>query len=98
MDTAIKYELSADLEVRVVTAPYFLATKIEAFLGRGKGDYLWSHDLEDLIFVIDGRSAMIQRPVGRSRGPALVFALGGSDAVTHFRVRKLLNPLDQRFF
>jgi predicted nucleotidyltransferase len=59
MDTAIKYELSPDLEVRVVTAPYFLATKIEAFLGRGKGDYLWSHDLEDLIFVIDGRSAIV---------------------------------------
>jgi hypothetical protein len=38
-----------------VTAPYFCATKIEAFRGRGQGDYLYSHDLEDLISVVDGR-------------------------------------------
>jgi hypothetical protein len=43
------------LSIRVVTAPNFLATKLEAFDGRGKGDYQASHDLEDLIAVIDGR-------------------------------------------
>ena len=43
-----------------MTAPYFLATKIEAFKGRGRGDFLASHDLEDLIFVIDGRSAIVE--------------------------------------
>jgi hypothetical protein len=42
-------------EIRLVTAPYFLATKLEAFHGRGKGDYRMSHDLEDIITVIDGR-------------------------------------------
>jgi hypothetical protein len=36
------------------------ATKIEAFRGRGRGDFLASHDLEDLIFVIDGRSAIVE--------------------------------------
>lgn len=54
------YRLLWDLEIRVVTAPYFLATKIEAFKGRGRGGFLASHDLEDLIFVIDGRSAIIE--------------------------------------
>jgi hypothetical protein len=48
------------LEIRVVTAPYFLATKVEAFRGRGDGDFLASHDLEDLIFVIDGRSMIVE--------------------------------------
>jgi hypothetical protein len=48
------------LEIRVVTAPYFLATKIEAFKGRGRGDFLASHDLEDLIYVIDGRSTIVE--------------------------------------
>jgi hypothetical protein len=60
MDAAIKHELLPDLEVRVVTAPYFLATKMEAFLGRGKGDFFASHDLEDLIFIIDGRSTIVE--------------------------------------
>ena len=41
--------------IRAITAPYFLGTKIEAFRGRGKDDYLASHDLEDFIAVIDGR-------------------------------------------
>jgi hypothetical protein len=45
--------------IRVVTAPYFLATKLEAFYGRGGQDYRASHDLEDIIAVIDGRSELV---------------------------------------
>lgn len=41
--------------LRVITAPYFLATKIEAFHGRGHGDYLGSRDIEDIIALVDGR-------------------------------------------
>jgi hypothetical protein len=59
MEHAQRYELEADLQIRLVTAPYFCATKIEAFRGRGKGDYLSSHDLEDLITVVDGRPELV---------------------------------------
>lgn len=41
--------------IKIITAPYFLATKLEAFRDRGKEDFLVSHDLEDIISVIDGR-------------------------------------------
>src|SRR5882757_1778971 len=34
METATTHQLFPDLKIRVVTAPYFLATKIEAFKGR----------------------------------------------------------------
>jgi hypothetical protein len=37
----------------------FLATKLEAFRGRGGGDLLASHDLEDIITVIDGRHELL---------------------------------------
>ena len=47
------------LELRVVTAPYFLATKIDAFKGRGREDYHASKDLEDIITVIDGRPTLL---------------------------------------
>ena len=60
MEAATPHRLSRDLEIRVVTAPYFLATKIEAFRGRGRGDFLASHDLEDLVFVVDGRSTIVE--------------------------------------
>jgi len=46
-------------EIKVVTAPYFLATKVEAFHGRGNNDYMGSHDLEDIITVLDGRSEVV---------------------------------------
>src|SRR5208283_2177257 len=42
-------------EIRVITAPYFLATKMEAFHGRGQNDFRMSHDLEDIVTVVDGR-------------------------------------------
>ena len=42
-------------EIRLITSPYFLATKIEAFHGRGNGDYRASHDMEDIITIVDGR-------------------------------------------
>jgi len=32
-----------------------LATKLEAFRGRGKGDHLLSRDLEDVVTLIDGK-------------------------------------------
>jgi predicted nucleotidyltransferase len=60
MESATIHRLPGELEIRVVTAPHFLATKIEAFKGRGQGDFLTSHDLEDLIFVIDGRSTIVE--------------------------------------
>jgi hypothetical protein len=46
-----------EFEIRVITAPYFLATKLEAFHGRGKNNFR-SHDLEDVVTVIDGRSEL----------------------------------------
>ena len=42
-----------------ITAPFFVASKLEAFTSRGGGDYRMSHDLEDLIAVIDGRESII---------------------------------------
>ncbi len=59
LDSAISHRLTAALEIRIVTAPFFLATKVEAFKGRGKRDFLGSRDLEDLVSVVDGRPALV---------------------------------------
>jgi hypothetical protein len=55
VENAIDFDILPERKIKVISAPYFCATKIEAFEGRGNGDYLSSHDLEDLITVIDGR-------------------------------------------
>jgi predicted nucleotidyltransferase len=48
------------LEIRIITAPYFLATKLEAVHGRGRNDFRLSHDLEDIVTVIDGRAELAE--------------------------------------
>ena len=48
------------LQLRVVTTPYFIGTKLEAFHGRGRGDFYASGDLEDIITVLDGRPTVVE--------------------------------------
>ena len=58
--TSVTIELEPNLEIKIVTAPYFLGTKLEAFFGRGRGDYLASQDMEDIINLINGRAEVIE--------------------------------------
>ena len=44
---------------KLISAPYFLGTKLEAFYGRGEGDYSASYDMEDIILLIDGRPEIV---------------------------------------
>jgi hypothetical protein len=57
--TAESVQLPSGQTIRLVTPPLFLATKLEAFRGRGGGDFLTSHDLEDIITLIDGRHELL---------------------------------------
>ncbi|MCK4869845.1 MAG: hypothetical protein KAS93_01920 [Gammaproteobacteria bacterium] len=57
---AVIQRLENGISIKSVTAPYFLATKLEAFKQRGKNDFLLSHDFEDIIAVIDGRAEIAQ--------------------------------------
>lgn len=60
LETAEWVTLSSGRRIRLITAPVFLATKLEAFHGRGRGDFLFSHDLGDLLAVVDGRDALLE--------------------------------------
>ena len=59
LKTATNHDFSENFSIRLVSPPYFLATKLEAYKGRGKGDTLASHDIEDLLMLIDGRDSLI---------------------------------------
>lgn len=47
--------------VRLVCAVAFVATKLEAFASRGGGDFMSSHDLEDVLNIVDGREELTQK-------------------------------------
>ena len=70
IDAAAIVELDG-LELRVVSPPYFIGTKLEAFRGRGKGDFYASADLEDIITVLEGRRTLVEEvadsPMGLRR-------------------------------
>lgn len=55
---AENYTLDDGQTIRILAAPYFLATKLEAFKGRGGGDGRLSHDFEDIIFVLENRERL----------------------------------------
>ena len=59
LKTAVPYQLTDDLIIRVLTPPLFVATKLEAYLGRGKNDPMSSKDIEDIISIFDGRPEMV---------------------------------------
>lgn len=47
-------KLPKGTEILIFTLPYFLASKFEAFHGRGEDDPRLSQDIEDIILVIGG--------------------------------------------
>jgi len=59
IDNANVTSLPSGTDIRVVSPVYFVATKFEAFKGRGKGNY-FSHDLEDIVFVMENRKNLIR--------------------------------------
>ena len=56
--SATEYVLADTVRIKLVLPVYFIATKLEAFKGRGRGDILSSHDLEDIVNLLDGRETI----------------------------------------
>jgi hypothetical protein len=64
IETARTVVLPSGRGIRLIVAPVFVATKLEAFNDRGRDadgqpDYLGSHDLEDIITVVDRRLELL---------------------------------------
>ncbi len=48
-----------DVKIKIMPVAYYLAAKFIAFRDRGK-DPRTSHDFEDIVYVLDNRSTLIQ--------------------------------------
>jgi len=58
LETAQYYQLTPDTHIRLLTPPLFIATKFEAYLGRGNNDPIASNDIEDILNLFDGREEL----------------------------------------
>lgn len=47
--------LESDLRIEILAPPYFLASKLEAYRGRGRNDPHGSSDFEDVVVLIGNR-------------------------------------------
>lgn len=52
---AISIEVD-DRSIKIFSLPFFIASKLEAFKSRGKGNYLFSSDFEDIVYVLENSS------------------------------------------
>ena len=55
-----KIKLANGKTINILKAPFFLASKIEAFFSRGIKDPFLSKDLEDILDLINGRGVIVQ--------------------------------------
>ena len=51
-DQAISYSLE-EVDIKILPLPYFLATKFSAFKDRGGNDPRFSHDFEDIVYLLN---------------------------------------------
>jgi len=58
-EKAVSHTLPGDISIRIVTAPYLLATKLAAYFSRG-ADILSSKDAEDIVILVNGRDALVE--------------------------------------
>jgi hypothetical protein len=59
LSRADKFTLPSGTVIQIFKPTYFLATKLEAFSGRGEGDP-YHKDVEDIIILIDGRTELLE--------------------------------------
>jgi len=60
IQTAQVTRLPSGGQIRLIAAPALMATKFVAFADRGNGNFLASHDLEDIVTVVAGRPELAQ--------------------------------------
>lgn len=61
---AQKVTIAPGLTIRVADPGLLLATKLEAYLNRGGGDFVMSHDATDVVTLVEGRPEIVAE-VGR---------------------------------
>jgi hypothetical protein len=57
-EKAVDHEIDERSIIKILSAPYFIATKIEAHKARGKNDGRTSHDFEDIVYVLENRESI----------------------------------------
>jgi predicted nucleotidyltransferase len=66
-EKAITLDLDGQ-EIKILPFPYFLASKMDAFFDRGIHDIYASHDLEDIIYIINYTTDLVEQILASKEG------------------------------
>ncbi|KPX46213.1 Uncharacterized protein ALO68_02495 [Pseudomonas syringae pv. helianthi] len=80
LSQAVPFELPSGRAIQIFKPEFFLATKLEAFTGRGNGDP-YHKDVEDIIILIDGRPEILAE-VSDAGEELKQYIAGGVSALT----------------
>ena len=61
-----------NIDIRILSLPYYLASKFSAFQDRGISDPLISYDLEDIVYVLNNRTDLVEN-ITNSPHEVLIF-------------------------
>ena len=75
--------LPSGRRISLISAPAFLGTKFEAFHTRGRNDLATSHDMEDIVNVIEGRRGIIEEVAAAEPGLRDYLAMRFQDLLQH---------------
>lgn len=85
--------LQEGIDIKLITAPCFLATKLEAFDDKereGNGDVFVSRDFGDVIRVIDGRQTLIKEVLTTSDELKTTCSIGSRRYLVNVTLRRQL--------
>lgn len=60
LNDTVTLQLPGGVNVRLLSAPYYLASKLEAYISRGATDIRMSSDFEDVVTLLDNRSEIVE--------------------------------------
>lgn len=60
IETSSRYQLDESTTIKLVNPVYFIATKLEAWKGRGDGKPVANRDLEDIFNLVEGREELLE--------------------------------------
>ncbi len=87
---ALERELPSGARIAAVSPAFLVATKLEAFAGRGRNDYMGSRDFADLVSLFDGRAELGDEI---ARAPAELRSYVAAELVRHQQHPRFLDGI-----
>jgi len=82
---------AGNVDINILPVAYYLASKLEAFKSRGARDPRSSHDLEDIIYVMDGNEGIKNAILSSEQDVIEYFRYEFGEFLKNENIREIIN-------